>query len=432
VAKALAVGFALYAFLGKGFAYASFGSIYVGEILLGLGLLALIATQRFGRLLHNPYGLLLLAFGMWQAACTVPYLSTYGIDALRDAVTWGYSGFAWIAAALVLRLNGALGELITRYRRFSRWFVVLGPISFLVSLFLANLLPVWPGTRVTIPFVKGDDLLSHLAGIAAFVISGLAAPLRWVLIPLVAGAAVAGVASRGGMLGFLMGIILAVSAVRGFRRGAQIGAALLLVLLVSIALDPHVDIPGSPREWSPRQMIQNLLSISGSSADASLEGSKQWRLAWWSKIVGYTFGGPYFWTGKGYGINLADDDGFQTNGELHDLRSPHNSHLTLLARSGVPGLLLWLSVQFAWLLQLARDFRRARRRGQERWAGLFISLLSYWVAFFVGAAFDVMLEGPTSGIPFWIIIGVGWGAHILFNRQRQPSPTAISVQRATC
>ena len=26
----------------------------------------------------------------------------------------------------------------------------------------------------------------------------------------------------------------------------------------------------------------------------------------------YTVFGDYFWTGKGFGINLADDDGFQT------------------------------------------------------------------------------------------------------------------------
>ena len=38
---------------------------------------------------------------------------------------------------------------------------------------------------------------------------------------------------------------------------------------------------------------------------------KNGRLDWWKEIVTYTINGKYFWTGKGFGVNLADDDGFQ-------------------------------------------------------------------------------------------------------------------------
>ena len=37
---------------------------------------------------------LLLAFMVLGAARTVPYLGEYGVDALRDAVLWGYAFFA--------------------------------------------------------------------------------------------------------------------------------------------------------------------------------------------------------------------------------------------------------------------------------------------------------------------------------------------------
>ena len=37
----------------------------------------------------------------------------------------------------------------------------------------------------------------------------------------------------------------------------------------------------------------------------------------------------------------SDDDGFQCDSDGL-LRNPHNGHLTMLARSGVPGLLLWI------------------------------------------------------------------------------------------
>src|SRR5690606_40731091 len=79
----------------------------------------------------------------------------------------------------------------------------------------------------------------------------------------------------------------------------------------------------------------------------------EWRLRWWSDIVGYTIGGEFRWLGKGYGINLADDDGYQTEAD-GSLRSPHNAHMTVLARSGVVGATAWLAFLTSLLLPLAR------------------------------------------------------------------------------
>ena len=415
VATLLAISFALYAILGKGFAYAGYRPIYVGELLLCSGFIALIATRRLGTLMNRPFGVLLIIFSLWQAACSVPYVNEYGLDTFRDAVTWGYAGFAWIVAALVLRLNGALEEVITRFRRFAKWFVFFGPVCFLLSIYLHSALPVWPGTSITIPFVKSDDLLVHLGGIWAFIASGFAVGSQWISLPLVGGAAILAVTGRGALLGFIAAVIVSACVLRQFKRLVPIVVGIVLVSILVIEFDPHVSMPGSDREISLNQLFRNLLSVGG-DAEGSLEGTKEWRLAWWNKILDSTLYGPYFWTGRGYGINLADDDGFQTNGELHDLRSPHNSHLTFLARSGVPGFLLWAAVQLGWAFQMYSDFSIARRRGRQHWASLFAFLIPYWAAFMVAATFDVMFEGPTSAIPFWIVVGTGWGAHILFRQ----------------
>ena len=77
-------------------------------------------------------------------------------------------------------------------------------------------------------------------------------------------------------------------------------------------------------------------------------------------ILDYTAFGDHFWTGKGYGINLADSDGFQVVWEGSPLRSPHNSHLTFLARSGVPGLALWALLQATVFFSLLRAYFRCR------------------------------------------------------------------------
>ncbi|MCL5742547.1 MAG: hypothetical protein M1541_01275, partial [Acidobacteria bacterium] len=115
---------------------------------------------------------------------------------------------------------------------------------------------------------------------------------------------------------------------------------------------------------------------------------------------------PNFWSGKGFGVNLADDDGFQVVAD-HALRSPHSGHLTVLARAGVPGLALWLLLQGSLCLGLLRSYFRVRREGNREWAAVVAWIVAYWTAFTVNGAFDVYLEGPQGGIWFWVVFGMG-------------------------
>lgn len=169
------------------------------------------------------------------------------------------------------------------------------------------------------------------------------------------------------------------------------------------------DFPNEIRIGRPatlQQMIENLLSIFGSSPDSGLEGSKQFRLAWWGKIVDYTVFGKYFWTGKGFGVNLADADGFQSTAD-HSLRSPHNSEMTVLARMGVPGLTLWLLVLGAFGIGLLRAAAAHHRNGDAMLAAIAAFIFVYWAAMLVDTSFDPYLEGPQGGIWFWVIFGMG-------------------------
>jgi O-antigen ligase len=151
--------------------------------------------------------------------------------------------------------------------------------------------------------------------------------------------------------------------------------------------------------------IKSIVDDSGTTLDKT----KQWRLDWWADIIGYTFGGKYFFTGKGYGVNLADEDGYQVTYDK-SLRCPHNGHLTILARSGVPGFVLWLLVQLSWAWGMFGGYLASRKRGDSSWAALFVFLLAYWAAFMANAAFDVFIEGPMGGIWFWTLFGTGLAA----------------------
>jgi len=163
-------------------------------------------------------------------------------------------------------------------------------------------------------------------------------------------------------------------------------------------------------------MVNNLESIVGNSDAANLDGTKAWRLRWWNAIIDYTFRGPYFWTGKGFGMGLAEADGFvvglETGGPM--VRSPHNVHLTLLARIGVPGFVLWLATLLAWFGMLFHALLRARLRGDAAWAKIFVWVICYGLAMIIDASFDVALEGPMLGIWFWSLFGFGIGASMIY------------------
>ena len=55
------------------------------------------------------------------------------------------------------------------------------------------------------------------------------------------------------------------------------------------------------------QFVTNVRSMGSDTGTDGLDSTKEWRMDWWHEIVRYTIRGKYFWGGKGFGINLADD-----------------------------------------------------------------------------------------------------------------------------
>jgi O-antigen ligase len=100
-------------------------------------------------------------------------------------------------------------------------------------------------------------------------------------------------------------------------------------------------------------------------------------------------------------------------------------HMTILARMGVPGALAWIVMHGTWLYCVWRAYRRARRRKDQAWAGVFLFLFAYYAAFMINGSFDVFIEGPMGGIWFWSIFGTGVGA--LWSYQHRPDLFADDV-----
>jgi len=167
--------------------------------------------------------------------------------------------------------------------------------------------------------------------------------------------------------------------------------------------------------------------VAGSDIDnEDLSGTVNWRLSWWQDIINYTVFGDEFWTGRGFGINIAAIDGYG-GGPESLLRSPHSAHMTILARTGVPGLILWIAAHLSFVGGLILYGMRMRRQGAHGWVKLNVWLMAYWFAAIVNGSFDVYLEGPQGGIWFWCLIGFGFA---LMYVERQAYRRGRQLQRA--
>jgi hypothetical protein len=238
------------------------------------------------------------------------------------------------------------------------------------------------------------------------------------------GAAIAPViaSNRAGMMAAVIPTIIAALLLGKARQVATLFAAAILLLATIYGFETAFTTYDEPkwsqdRALSAHQIVQNLASVVGQSGQQT-EGTKQWRLLWWEVIINDTVYGPNFWTGRGFGLNLADADNFSSGEKSWQpgaaTRSPHNAHMTILARAGMPGLVLWITLLFSWLTMLLNAIVTAWRGGQSDWARLFIFVLSYAIGFVINASFDVTLEGPMQGIWFWCLFGFGIGSVMIF------------------
>ena len=392
-----------YAFLGRGMAYIGVAPLFVGEMVLGLGLLAIVVSLPTAR--WHPVHLAIALFMAWGLIRTVPYIGTWGIDALRDGVAYGYAVFAVAVSLTVRRLH--IAPLLQMYQRWIPVFVLWVPVAAIAYTVFEPNLPRVPNSDVPIFVFKGGDTGVHLGAMGTFMILGLGGHTHQVRDALtwlgwIVAVGVTGVLNRGGMVAAST-MALALLFGRSTRWFSLVLVGLFLVVVVGL-VDPQVDI-GVARRISVDQIVANATSVFG-GGDAVLDGTKAWRLQWWDKIIQYTIGGEYFWSGKGYGINLADADGFQVTAD-GSLRAPHNGHIEVLARAGVPGLLLWIGVQLAFGLTMLRAATRARRAGLARWVAIVGWVTVYWLAALVNTSFDVYLQNPMGGIWFWSIVGLG-------------------------
>jgi O-antigen ligase len=425
--QALVVLLLLYMFLERGVASMGVAPIYIGEMVLALATLQIFTVLMKVRLTTVHW--LLLGFMLYGLIRTVPFYGAYGVDALRDAVLWGYAIFAFAVSFTLERRHFVW--IHQTLQKWLPWMIALGAIAYFLQIQTAIQLPKPPGSDLPILYIRAGEMAVHLSGMAAFLVLGLYAvdPSRtrsrnetFLYVFVVLGIVMIAAISRGAFV--TIGVSLFVAflfrpSVRLFQIAA-IGALLLPILFL---LQPSINF--GTRQFSAKQITENVTSIFSPQSGTELAGTRSFREDWWKSIISYTFHGPYFWGGKGFGVNLANSDGFQVL-EDGSLRSPHNAHMNILARMGVPGFALWLTLLGTFVITMVRARRIFLGRGDTLLAEMAAWILVYWLASCTNALFDVYLEGPEGGIWFWTMMGAGIALSMLAESDREPAPAVQS------
>jgi hypothetical protein len=413
-----------YALMGKGFAYLGLPPLYVGEIAFLSGIVVFLRTGAFVGALATLPALMLVALMAWVLARTLPFFGLYGFDSLRDSTIVMYGGFAFIVIGLLLedarRIDTVLGFYNILLVSFPAIFV-----GFCLIKYWGEYIPRLYGP-VPIVDITASAVGTHLAGTMIYILIGYRkVSVAWVSVWF-ATLALVGATTRGATLAVVVPIAFAMLVLGRYRlmlttvvAGVAMFAALLSLESTFGEYDEAKD--SIERPVSAHQIVENAKSIIGQSGQQT-EGTKRWRLNWWDIIINDTIYGPNFWTGRGFGINLADADGFAGTGDLRNprppTRSPHNAQMTLLARAGVPGVVLWLFVLLSWGGTILNAMLTARARGDERWVELFLFVICYAASIIINATFDVTLEGPMQGIWFWCLFGFGIGSVMVYRAQQ--------------
>ena len=410
-----------YAMMGKGFAYLGFPPIYMGEAAFLAGIVVFLRTGCFIAALTKLPSLLLAVLMIWVLLRTLPFVGVYGFDALRDSVVITYGGFAFIVMALLLEDGRRVNTIVRYYGAFLKIYIPAIPFLFAFNHYLADYIPDVPGTTVRLVWIAPNEVAVHLAGAAVFILVGFReATLLWILF-VSATVVMTSALTRGGILAFGLPVMFATLVLGKWRQVLTVLVAGLVIFVAAYAVETSFTEYRDARSYterslSTRQIVGNVVSIFGRAGEQT-EGTKTWRLDWWNILINDTVFGPNFWTGRGFGLNLAEADGFGNIRAVRPLRSPHSVHMTILARAGVPGLAFWGALLAAWLSMVMCAIWTARRRGQSDWAGLFLFIGCYATSIIINATFDTTIDGPMQGVWFWCLIGFGIGSVMVYRAQ---------------
>jgi hypothetical protein len=412
--RVLFVVLVLYAAFGKGFAYAGWPPVFVGEVVLALMTFAVLrpgmAVPRnvASTLTVALIGLALVQFAVDRLTAADPVLET-----LRGLAPIYYSAYAFLIFALLRRYERRVGyapALAAVQDAVAR----AVPAVVLAVLVLAGLLvyrpgvvPTWPGSGVSM-LITGSSIAVTLVLCLPFlgverrgnrlVIGRRLLALAWALT-----AVLLVFRSRGALLGLAAGAFALRPRAIAVTRALLAASVLLVGLYVSGA-----SVQVGSREVSFQAAVASTASLLGSPEDdeigQSFLGTRTWRSEWWDDIWSDVTSERMVLHGHGWGDNLAlryDVVPPIAADEPRVLRLPHSLFFSLAGRAG---LVMAVGFMLVPILTVAPTYRRGTRRALP----VVEAVRGGIVATLVVALVDIFVEAPQGGILLWGMVGFLW------------------------
>ena len=385
----------LYAFFNKGIAYS-----YLAEIFLFIGIVFLFLNRRTIEIYTEKKQLILLGLTsisfVYIFFCLFKY-STFNV--FRDSLAFQYGWFAILIFFLKEERDYFWETLIKIYK----WIPLVLFLNFFLFYYIFLNLPpinIFGGQHILL-YKNGDKSLHLLICTILMILFSDKYSKSWLIfnsILIFLNLLILLAFTRSGSVAYLAGIFCffffsKTSLITDNLRKVLMYIPILLIIVFGIFAAIEIDGDAQGRTISLSQITDNFSSIVSSDIDGSLTDNKVWRLVWWAKLLNESFTLEHFFIGKGLGMSLAGNDLTSVD---ENLRSPHNFHLTIIARFGYVIFFIWIY----WLYLLFKPLFK------KQLSGKMLGLTCILLAFIINGSFDVFFEGPMGAFPFWTLIGL--------------------------
>ena len=212
-------------------------------------------------------------------------------------------------------------------------------------------------------------------------------------------------------------LALALSGLRQALRITALHAAGFIALLAFASLLYGIwgiNLIGSRGEVNPAFYLQHVETINPDNNLPNVSPAN-WRLEVWREAVGHWLATPAtILVGEGFGRPLTSKqipgvslNAGQGQGILVAVRQPHDIHLTVLARLGILGFLLWafinLRIVYLFICSLWKNPKNTFEHALKLWLFLF------YITSMILASLQPWLEFSYGAIPFYIVLGFSLG-----------------------
>jgi O-antigen ligase len=157
------------------------------------------------------------------------------------------------------------------------------------------------------------------------------------------------------------------------------------------------------------KQAETSVLLFGKPADKDpIEGSIAGRQDWYQEVMQRLESPRNLLLGVGFGQVLVDFYFTKSTGEAVAVRQPHNSHLTVLARLGVLGLIIWLLFNAFVLKRFLYVFRR-RHHFNKPFFDLVLWLFVWYVSANIHSLVQPEFEFSSAAIPYYFMVGFALG-----------------------